>query len=193
MEVKIRVAEKTDAKALLEIYSYYVKSTAVSFEYEVPSVEEFSERISSTLENYPYLVAEADGKIAGYIYAGRFAKRAAYDWSAETSVYISNDFHRQGIGRLLYEKLEKILAAQNITNVYAGIASPANTEDQYLNRNSELFHVAIGYKTAGCFSKCGCKFGKWYNLIYMEKIIAAHNLNPEPFVPFSKLNLQGLL
>ncbi|MBO7421663.1 MAG: GNAT family N-acetyltransferase [Spirochaetaceae bacterium] len=140
-----------------------------------------------------YLVAEVDGKIAGYIYAGRFAKRAAYDWAAETSIYIGDDFHRLGLGRLLYEKLEHILAAQNITNVYAGIATPADEEDQYITKNSELFHAAIGYKTVGRFSKCGCKFGKWYDLIYMEKIISAHNLNPEPFVPFSKLNLQGLL
>ena len=192
MEVKIRVAEKSDANALLEIYSHYVKNTAVSFEYEVPSVEEFAGRISSTLKNYPYLVAEVDGKIAGYIYAGRFAKRAAYDWAAETSIYIGDDFHRLGLGRLLYEKLEHILAAQNITNVYAGIATPADEEDQYITKNSELFHAAIGYKTVGRFSKCGCKFGKWYDLIYMEKIISVHNLNPEPFVPFSKLNLQGL-
>ena len=193
MEVKIRVAQKDDAKALLEIYAYYVKNTAVSFEYEVPSVEEFAERISSTLKNYPYLVAEVDGKIAGYIYAGRFGKRAAYDWSAETSVYISKDFHRLGLGRLLYEKLEKLLAAQNITNVYAIIATPPDENDQHLTRNSEHFHTAIGYKTTGHFSKCGNKFGKWYDIIYTEKIIAAHNGKPEPFVPFQKLNLQDLL
>lgn len=187
MEVTIRLAEPADAEPLLAIYAYYVKNTAVSFEYEVPSVTEFSERIRGTLVNYPYLVAEREGKAVGYIYAGRFAARAAYDWSAETSIYIAKDCHRLGIGRLLYEKLEQILAVQHVTNVYAGVADPADENDAYLTRASEHFHEAIGYKTIARFSNCGNKFGQWYNLLYMEKMIAKHHCPPEAFIPFSQL------
>lgn len=187
MEITVRLAEPADAETLLAIYAYYVKNTAVSFEYEVPSVREFSERIRGTLVNYPYLVAEREGKAVGYIYAGRFSGRAAYDWSAETSVYIAKDSHRLGIGRLLYEKLEPILAAQHVTNVYAGVADPADENDAYLTRTSERFHAAIGYKTIARFTSCGNKFGQWYNLLYMEKVIAGHPCPPEAFIPFSQL------
>ena len=187
MDIKIRIATKEDAAALLEIYSYYVKNTAVSFEYEVPSVQEFERRICTTLENYPYLVAEVDGKIKGYVYAGRFSPRTAYDWTAETSIYIDKDTHRMGLGRMLYEKLEEYLKAQNVTNLYAGVADLAEETDPYLTRNSEHFHKAVGYKTIGNFTRCGYKFDRWYNLIYMEKIIGEHCVPQKAFVPFSKL------
>ena len=120
MNITIRTASPADALKLLEIYAYYITHTAITFEFGVPTVEEFAARIENTLKNYPYLVAEADadGEIAGYIYAGRFRARAAYDWSASTSVYISRKYHRMGIGRLLYGKLEEILRRQNITNVW---------------------------------------------------------------------------
>lgn len=192
MNIRIRFAEKKDAPALLEIYSYYVKNTAVSFEYEVPSVEEFENRISNTLKNYPYLVAEADGKIAGYAYASRFGVREAYDWSAETSIYIGKDFHRLGIGRKLYEQLEKILAMQNVVNVYAKIADPQKENDLHLTRDSEHFHKASGYVLAGRLTACGNKFGRWYNLITMEKALAPHAEPPVSFVPFPELNITGL-
>ncbi|MBP5465076.1 MAG: N-acetyltransferase [Treponema sp.] len=188
MKVTIRRAEPADAEALLAIYAYYVQNTAVSFEYEVPSVAEFTERIRGTLVNYPYLVAERDGKAVGYIYAGRFSGRAAYDWAAETSIYIAKDCHRIGLGKLLYEKLEQILAAQHVTNVYAGIAVPAGESDPHLTRDSEHFHAAIGYTTIARFTGCGNKFATWYNLIYMEKIIGEHRCPPEAFIPFSQLN-----
>ncbi|MBQ1264467.1 MAG: GNAT family N-acetyltransferase, partial [Oscillospiraceae bacterium] len=66
----VRTARTNDAEALLAIYEHYVKNTAISFEFEVPSVDEFKKRIENTLERYPYLVAERDGKIVGYAYAG---------------------------------------------------------------------------------------------------------------------------
>lgn len=192
MNTVIRIAKKEDAAALLEIYSYYIKNTAITFEYEVPSVQEFEKRICTTLENYPYLVAEVDGKIAGYVYAGRFSPRAAYNWVAETSIYIHKDFHRLGLGTKLYEKLEEYLKAQNVTNLYAGAANPVNSvdgEDPYLTRNSEHFHEALGYKTVGRFNLIGYKFNRWYNLIYMEKIIGKHNSPQEAFIPFKDLTI----
>ena len=99
----IRIAEEKDAKALLDIYGYYVENTAITFEYTIPSLEEFQERIRTTLEKYPYLVYEEAGKILGYAYVGAFNKRAAARWMVETSIYVKNDVLNKGIGRLLYQ------------------------------------------------------------------------------------------
>lgn len=186
MDIEIRVAREEDAKELLNIYAYYVTNTAIIFEHEVPTVEEFTSRIRETLKQYPYLVALVDGKIAGYIYAGRFRTRASYAWSASTSVYIDKQYRRIGIGRMLYEKLESILRTQNVINVYAGIASPVE-EDEYLTRSSECFHKSIGYKMVARYHECGSKFGKWYNLIEMEKIIGERTCPPKEFIPFEKI------
>jgi len=188
MNITIRTASVKDAPKLLEIYEYYVKNTAITFEFEVPALAEFEKRIESTLQNYPYLVAEVDGNIAGYIYAGRFRARAAYDWSASTSIYLSEKYHRMGIGRMLYEQLEEILRQQNVINVYAGVADPVE-EDETLTRDSERFHEAMGYKTVGRFQQSGSKFGRWYNLIIMEKIIGEHCCPPKEFIPFRDLKI----
>ena len=135
----IRTVRLEDAPRLLEIYGYYVKYTAISFEYEVPSVEEFRERIERTLARYPYLVLEEDGCVLGYTYAGPFKARAAYDWSCELSIYLDKDCQGKGYGRKLYEALEKELKNQGIQNLYACIAFP-DAEDEYLTTNSAEFH-----------------------------------------------------
>ena len=186
MNITIRTASVEDASKLLEIYAYYVKYTAITFEFEIPTLEDFQNRIETTLQNYPYLVAEVDGELAGYVYASRFRTRAAYDWCVETSIYLATKYQRLGIGRMLYEALEIILQKQNVINLYACIADPVE-EDEYLNRSSEHFHEAMEYKTVAKFYKCGSKFGRWYNLISMEKIIGEHSCPPKEFIPYSKL------
>ncbi len=188
--MNVRVAKEEDAEELLAIYAHYVKNTAITFEYEVPTVEEFRSRIRGTLVNYPYLVAEEDGQIIGYVYAGRFRPRAAFQWAAETSVYIDEKHHGKGLGRLFYEKLEEILQRQHVTNVYAVVAVPMEKEDEYLNRNSELFHEAMGYETVGRYHGCGNKFGRWYSLVVMEQLLTAHECPPKRFIPFSALEEQ---
>lgn len=120
--ITIRTATIADVSAILDIYGYYVANTAISMEYDVPCLAEFKNRIENTLENYPYLVAEMDGKIVGYAYAGRFHPRAAFYRSAEVSIYIHKDAHKCGLGRRLYEEIETKLAEQGILNVYASIA-----------------------------------------------------------------------
>ncbi len=190
--ITFRIAKAEDAPRILEIYAYYVENTAVSYEYDVPTLAEFTERVRSTLVNYPYIVAEEEGRIVGYIYASRFAQRAAYGWAAGTSIYIDRDYHRRGIGKLLYEKLETILKLQNITNLYAGAADPTEEEDLYLTRNSEHFHEAIGYKPVARYHGCGSKFGRWYNLLWMEKIINEHSVPPKEVIPFSELDVNAV-
>lgn len=120
----IRTAVEHDAEALLQIYAPYVKKTAITFEYDVPSVEEFAGRISKVLQKYPYLVAEINGEPVGYAYAGPFKERAAYDWAVETTVYVREDMKKSGIGRALYTALEKALSDQGVLNLNACIAFP---------------------------------------------------------------------
>ena len=169
----IRSAKPEDAGRLLEIYTYYVEKTAVSFEYTAPSTEEFRERITNTLKKYPYLVLEEDDVIKGYSYAGPLKAREAYRYSAEVSIYLDQEARGLGYGPVLYKALEEELRSMGITNLYACISDPVE-EDEYLDRKSEGFHEHMGYVKNGEFHKCGYKFGRWYNMIWMEKIIGEH-------------------
>lgn len=184
-KIIIRRAVLDDAKALLRIYSPYVSKTAITFEYEVPMLEEFTNRMRHTLKKYPYLVAESDGEIVGYAYAGAFKARAAYDWAVETTVYVDNTRKKQGIGKQLYAALEKILARQNILNLYACIAYP-QIEDEYLSKDSVEFHQHLGYQKVGEFHKCGYKFHRWYDMVWMEKKIGSHVENQLPVKIFDE-------
>ncbi len=172
--MNIRSATKEDAARLLEIYAYYVTNTAITFEYEVPSLSEFEGRIENTLKKYPYLVIEDNGIIYGYAYAGVFKGRAAYDRSCEMTIYLDKDAKKNGYGKKLYTALEEELKKRGMLNLYACIGSPI-VEDEYLTRNSEEFHAHLGYTKVGTFHKCGYKFGRWYDMIWMEKLIGEHN------------------
>ena len=172
-EIMIRNAIPEDATAILNIYSYYIENTAITMEYVVPTVEQFETRIRRTLENYPYLVAEQDGEIVGYAYAGRFHERAAFFRSVEVSIYLDRTVHKSGLGRRLYEELESRLKELGMLNVYASIAYTDN-EDEYLNNNSTHFHEHMGYKQVARFNLCAYKFNRWYDLIWMEKFLDEH-------------------
>ena len=171
--VQIRPANVRDTEKLLSIYAYYVRSTAITFEYEVPTPEEFQGRIVSIMEKYPYLVLEADGEILGYAYSRAFVGRAAYRHSSEVTIYVDHNARGLGYGRKLYEELENRLKEAGILNLYACIGDPVE-EDEYLTRNSEQFHRHMGFSKVGTFHQCGYKFGRWYNMIWMEKIIGPH-------------------
>ena len=187
-DITIRVASSDDAQELLKIYAPYVEKTAITFEYDVPSVREFKRRIEHTLENYPYIVAECGDEIIGYAYTGSFVGREAYNHSAETSIYVAENNRRGGVGRRLYEAIEEISAAQNIINLYACIGYP-EVEDEHLTMNSVEFHKHLGYKTVGCFKKCGRKFDTWYDMVWMEKIIGEHSEEVDDFIPFPELTI----
>lgn len=185
-DITIRVASKKDAKELLEIYKPYVLNTAITFEYEVPSEEEFERRIENTLKRYPYLVAQKEGQIIGYTYASAFHARAAYDWAVETSIYVRQDMKKSGIGKRLYQALEDALKKQGILNMNACIAYPRG-EDPYLDQNSVQFHSHLGYQKAGQFSQCGYKFGRWYDMVYLEKMIGEHQDNQPSIRLFNEI------
>ena len=169
-ELKIRDAQLEDAARLVEIYSHYVLNTAVSFEYAVPSLEEFKERIRKIKTKYPYLVCEKDGKIIGYVYAGAYSPRAAYNWTAETSIYIDKDCRRNGAGALLYKELEKRLKEKGIINLLAGVAFCEN-EDEYLTHDSQKFHLKMGYSEVAHMKGVGKKFDRWYDIKWFQKKI----------------------
>ena len=173
MSVIIRKATVKDAEALLKIYAPYVLETAITFEYDVPTLAEFEERIRKISEKYPYMIAEKDGEILGYAYASTFKDRAAYDWCVETSVYLDMSVRGAGIGRKLYESLEEELKKQGILNANACITY-AEVEDEYVINGSMHFHEKMGYTLVGRFHQCGYKFGRWYDMIWMEKMLGEH-------------------
>lgn len=176
--ITIRMASPADAPAMLEIYAPYVRHTAITFEYDVPSIGEFSQRMESTLGFYPWLAAEENGRIIGYAYAGPFKARRAYKWAVETSIYVARDCRGRGVGRMLHNALEEILHRQGILNMCACIAVPHDREDETLTLGSVRFHEALGYRMVGRFDRCGCKFGRWYDMAWMEKHIGEHAEHP---------------
>lgn len=187
-DVRIRIARPDDAEAIQKIYAPYVTDTAVTFEYDVPSVEEFRNRITEVEEKYPWLVATIDHKVVGYAYANQFKAREAYNWAVEMSIYIDQDLKRQGVGTKLYYALEEFLKEMGYRNCNACIAvSPRRyrSNDDIFKSESTRFHRHVGYNLVGRFHNVGYKFGKWYDMIWMEKKIAPHIKNPDPVVPFA--------
>lgn len=161
--VQIRNVTLNDVQELLDIYSYYVLNTTITFEYETPSMNEFTQRIQKITQKYPYLVATLDDEIIGYAYATSYKERAAYDWSVETTVYVKNDKHGLGIGKELYLHLEQALKEKNIVNMLACITYP--------NPKSIDFHTKFGFEKVGHFPKVGYKFNEWRDIVWMQKVI----------------------
>lgn len=174
----IRVARADDAEALARIYAYYVEHTAITFEYEAPDAAEMNARREKILKHYPYLVAEQAGRAVGYAYAHEFYGRAAYAWSVEASIYIASDARGQGLGRKLYDALERALRAMGVLNINACIAVPRTADDPYLTDGSLAFHKRLGYQMVGTFHQSGCKFGRWYDVAWMEKLLGEHEAPP---------------
>jgi phosphinothricin acetyltransferase len=169
--MQIRLAQPADAAGICAIYAPIVEASAITFEYQVPGVEEFAGRIESVMQQYPWLVAESDDKIAGYAYAGKFRERAAYQWCCESS-----DFQRQGLARKLYEMLFGLLQEQGMINVYAVITLP--------NRESVALHSSMDFIETGTLHKAGFKLGAWHDVLLMEKILGPHPEMPENLRPY---------
>lgn len=183
--ITYRYVKESDAEAILDIYSYYIENTAITFEYDVPKIEEFRERIKKISDEYPYIVAEENGAVIAYTYASRFRVRRAYDWDAETSIYVDKDKKGNGVGKRLYQILESALKSQNIINSYACITAEGLNRDEIIS-DSYRFHLKIGYKLIGKFESSGYKFGRWYDMIFMEKRLN-DPIFVKDFIPFSLL------
>ena len=157
----IRNATQSDIPAMLAIYAPYVENTTYTFEYTVPTVEEFTDRFRDITQQFPWLVWEQNGVILGYAYGSLPFARAAYAWAGEVSIYLAPEAQGKGIGRRLYTALEELMEAQGYRVFYAII-----TEE---NTGSLAFHKALGYREAGVFSHCGLKFNRWLSVVWMEK------------------------
>jgi L-amino acid N-acyltransferase YncA len=171
-----RAARPEDAAAMLAIYGPVVRDSAISFEFEPPSLAEFQRRIESVLPVYPWLVAERDGQCLGYGYATRFRTRAAYDWSAETAVYVAEGARRSGVGRGLavLDWLERL----GHRCAVAVIALP--------NDPSRALHEAVGYRSAGTLTRGGYKFGRWHPIEFFECALGPEEPPPEGPDPFGR-------
>lgn len=176
--MKLRFAVPEDVPALLDIYAQYIP-TEVTFEYVLPSREEFARRMADFSAVYPYLVLEEDGRALGYAYAHRCAQRAAYGWGAELSIYLHPDTAGHGAGRRLYQALMDLLRLQGVQTVYGLVTSP--------NPASERLHQSLGFRLMGVQKKAGYKNGRWIDLLRFERPIGAYEPVPAPVIPIGGL------
>lgn len=179
MSATIRLATEHDAAAMLDIYAPVIRDTAISFESAPPTEHEFRERIRQCLLKWPWLACELGGRVAGYAYATTFRPRTAYDWTAESAIYVHSDFRSQGVGRGLYTSLFACLRLMGIVNVFAGTTLP--------NEASVGLHRACGFTPAGLSHKIGFKFGKWHDVAWWECVLGEHAVPPAPLMALSEL------
>lgn len=184
----IRLATTDDADKIAKIYAYYVLKTAITFEYDAPDAKQMSERIATTLRRYPFIVAVKDEQILGYAYASVLKNRTAYDWAAESSIYLSHDFLASGIGGALYDALERLLRAQGVASVFACIAAGHELEQSA----SILFHSKRGFVEAGRWLGCGFKFNRWYDALWMQKQLSDPGDEPAPFRAINTLKISEI-
>jgi phosphinothricin acetyltransferase len=176
----IRIASTEDAELILKIYAPYIEQTSYTFETEVPTIDSFKERISSYLQNWPWLVCEVNGAIAGYAYAAKHRERVAYQWSVESSVYVHDDYQQRSVGRALYVALINILKLQGFRNLYAVINLP--------NDKSVSFHERLGFEYFATYKNVGYKLGRWKNVGWWQLQLNAYSMDPEPPLKFSEID-----
>ena len=184
MGYKIRTVQLSDAEAILQVYAPFITDTCISFEYVVPSVEEFAQRIASISAEYPYIVLEEDGEIVGYAYSHRYLERVAYSWDVEVTIYLAAKVQGKGLGVILYDALEKLMALQNIKNLYSCITGD--------NVHSIEMHRSMGYELIGTFPKAGFKHDRWLDVVWMAKTIGEKENAPLPFVPFAEVEANSV-
>lgn len=179
----IRFAAIDDSAALLDIYAQYIH-TPTTFEYELPTRQEFAGRIRDISGEYPYLVCEEKGKIIGYAYAHRQKERKAYQWNAELSIYLDPASTSRGIGKKLYGALIEILKLQGIHTAYGVVTIP--------NEKSERLHASMGFRRIGEYHKTGYKCGAWHDVACFEKEIVPYSPEPRPIIPICRIPKEKL-
>lgn len=179
MSAGIRFADPArDAAGILAVYAPYIRKTAVTFETEVPAPDAFTARVAGICADFPYLVLEVDGELAGYAYAHRQAERAAYAWNAELSIYLAGKWRGRGLGAPLYRLLERLLTMQGYVNLYGVITAS--------NRGSIAMHEKLGYRQIGLHEKTGWKFGQWHDVAWLYKRVGEGE--PGTILPLSALD-----
>ena len=176
----IRIARDEDATAIHAIYAPSITDGVATFETELPGVAAMRERICTRLQRYPWLVWEEAGDVLAYAYAGRFRERAAYDWIAETSIYVRGDAHRRGIARKLYGVLLDVMRLQGINQAVGVITLPGTV--------SVAMHEAMGFTPAGVWRQCGYKLGRWWDVGVWQKELQPATSPPRPVLRFAELS-----
>jgi len=184
MKQNIRLAAISDSESILKIYEPYITDTAITFEIEVPSINEFSDRVKDIVKEYPFLVYEIDDKVVGYAYASKHRERAAYLYDVDVSIYILAEHHGSGIGYRLYECLFILLKELGYKNAYAAYTEP--------NIKSLKFHSKCGFTLIGTHHKTGYKLGQWHDVTWMEKTIGGHDDKPGKISAMSELSSEYL-
>lgn len=182
MPLHIRVATPQDASGILAIYSPFCSSSHVSFEIAPPSHEQMCERIESVLARYPWLVAEIDGRVAGYVYASQHGERAAYRWGVDVAIYLAESQRRRGLGRSLYAAFFPILRAQRFFQAYASITLP--------NAGSVGLHESLGFNQVAVFPSAGYKLGRWLDVGWWRLQLAESIDDPPNPIWFEDFRLQ---
>ena len=175
----IRTARGEDAAAIHAIYAPSVSAGVATFETELPGVETMRERLRAHLQHYPWLVWEDAGEVLAYAYAGRFRERAAYDWIAETSIYVRHDAQRRGIARRLYGVLLDVMRLQGITQAVGVITLPGTA--------SVAMHESMGFTSAGVWRQCGYKLGQWWDVGVWQKELQVAASPPRAVTPFPEM------
>lgn len=175
----IRFVQLSDVPKLRDIYAYYVKNTVITFEYDVPSIEEFTKRVEDVYETYPYLVCEINNQIAGFAYAHRHMQRDAYKWNVELSIYLSSTAQGKGIGTALYTALLELLKKQNLQKAISCITLP--------NDKSMALHKKFGFTEMGLFHQAGYKCDAWHDVIWLSKDLNNHEINPNDWIVIEEI------
>lgn len=186
--VTVRFAEpERDAAALLRVYAPYIVETAITFETEIPAKADFETRVRDIGREFPYLVMEIDGEVAGYAYAHRQAERAAYAWNAELSIYLAKAWRHKGLGIPLYALLIELLTMQGYVNLYAVITAE--------NEASMAMHRRMGFREIGLHERTGFKLGRWHDVAWMAmrtregdpgSLLAVGELQTQEVLPLMK-------
>jgi phosphinothricin acetyltransferase len=180
MSIEIRFAKPEDAAGIVAIYGPYCDGSVVSFELVAPTVDQMGERIERITKQYPWLVCEIDGEIAGYVYACQHRERAAYRWAVDVAVYIAPQHQRRGIGQALYTVLFHILRAQGYFKAYAGVTLP--------NTGSVGLHEVVGFTPLAVYRGVGHKFGKWLDVGWWELDLRPQTEKPEEPIAFGSIS-----
>ena len=182
--LELRAATDQDIPAITAIYDHYVTHTAVSFEDQPPSVAEMTARMAK-LHGLPYLVAVEQDTILGYAYAQPFASRTAYRHSVELTIYLAPTAKLQAQG---YANLYACIATPKVTPIISNeeLLTRALSDTNhypYISWDSVRFHHHLGFRLVGVFSQCGFKFDQFFDMVFMEKLIAPHEGMPRCFLP----------
>lgn len=152
----IRALDIKDTRAILEIYNYYVLNSTVTFDIDTITFDAFSEKLKLISANYPFIVFEENNEILGYAYGSRFRPRPAYNYVAESTVYVKHTAHGKQIGTKLYAELIKLLKETNLHTVLGVLTIP--------NDASIKLHEKFGFEQVANLKEVGFKFGEWQNI-----------------------------